>query len=115
MKGLLAPDPVRGLRGGAALTFCRRGAATGLSSARVEAPLKLVRPFALADGRLVVPLITLGPGFCGGDSSTIDVHVEAEARLGIMDAAATRVLGKAGDGEGIQRGPVEAGPPTDLE
>ncbi len=115
MKGLLAPDPVRGLRGGAALTFCRRGAATVLSSARVEAPLKLVRPFALADGRLVVPLITLGPGFCGGDRCTIDVHVEADARVVVMNTAATRVLGMADDAQATQRVRLMAGPRAHLE
>jgi urease accessory protein len=115
MNGLLAPDPVRGLRGGATLTFCRRGAATVLSSARVEAPLKLVRPFALADGRLVVPLITLGPGFCGGDSSTIDVHVEADARVVIMNTAATRVMGMADDAQATQRVRLTAGPRAHLE
>jgi urease accessory protein len=115
MSDLVASDPTCGLRGGAQLTFCRRGSATVLSSARVEAPLKLVRPFRLADGRLVVPLITLGPGLCGGDRCTIDAHVEAGARVILTNTAATRVLGMTGDLEAIQRVRLTAGPAAHLE
>jgi urease accessory protein UreH len=96
-------DPACALRGGAELTFCQRRSATVLASARVEAPMKLVRTFALADGRLVVPLITLGPGLCGGDVCTIDVHVEAGARVIVTNTAATRVLGMADGMEAVQR------------
>jgi urease accessory protein len=108
-------DPGCGLRGGAQLTFCRRGSATVLSSARVEAPLKLVRSFALADGRLVVPLITLGPGLCGGDRYTIDVQVAAGARVVVTNTAATRVLGMADEAQAIQHVRLTAGPSAHLE
>jgi urease accessory protein UreH len=111
----LGSDPECGLRGGAQLTFCRRGSATVLSCARVQAPLKLVRPFPLADGRLVVPLITVGPGLCGGDTCTIDVHVEARARVIITNTAATRVLGMTDAVQATQRVRLTAGPAAHLE
>jgi urease accessory protein UreH len=111
----LGSDPECGLRGGAQLTFCHRGSTTVLARAHVQAPLKLVRPFALADGRLVVPLITLGPGLCGGDTCTIDVHVEAGARVIVTNTAATRVLGMVDDAQAIQRVRLTAGPAAHVE
>ncbi len=108
-------DPSCGLAGGAELTFARRGDATVLTHARVEAPLKLVRPFALDDGRLVVPLITLGPGLCGGDVCTIDVHADEGARVIVMNTAATRVLGMTDDAQAVQRVRLTAGPAAHLE
>jgi urease accessory protein len=89
--------------GMASLTFESRRGATVMSHARVEAPLKVVRPFTIADGRLVVPLITLGPGLCGGDACTIDVHAGAGARVVITTTAATRVLGMADLDSAVQR------------
>ena len=49
------------------LTFAYRGGRTVLDRSRVEAPTALIRPFALADGRQLVQLNTLGPGLCGGN------------------------------------------------
>src|SRR5207237_9423691 len=115
MSRMLPSDAACGLRGGAQLTFCRRGSATVLSSARVEAPLKLVRPFALADGRLIVPLITLGPGLCGAAPGAIDVHAPAGARVIIPNTAATRVLGMADDAQALQPVRLTAGPGAHLE
>jgi urease accessory protein len=86
-----------------------------LTHARVEAPLKIVRPFALDDGRLVVPLITLGPGLCGGDVCTIDVHADAGARVIVMNTAATRVLGMTDDMQATQRVRLTAGPAAHVE
>jgi urease accessory protein UreH len=111
----LGSDPEGGLSGAARLTFCRRGSATVLASANVQAPLKLVRPFPLPDGRLVVPLITLGPGLCGGDRCTIDVEVGAGARVIVTNTAATRVLGMTDHQQAIQRVRLTAGPAAHLE
>ena len=47
--------------GCADLVFARRGARTVLAHSRLEAPMTVIRPFELPDGRLVVQLITLGP------------------------------------------------------
>jgi urease accessory protein len=78
--------------GTAELVFARRGGRTVLVHSRVTAPVTLVRSFELADGRQLVPLITLGPGFCGGDR----VHVRLTAGAGtdviVTTTAATRVL-----------------------
>ncbi|NUR54345.1 MAG: hypothetical protein HOQ29_07855 [Acidobacteria bacterium] len=88
-----AADRGPGSGGRAELIFVRRGDATVLAHAHAQAPLKIVRPFPLAGGRLVVPLITIGPGLCAGDACTIDVHVDEGARAIVTNTAATRLLG----------------------
>ena len=87
----VAPS-VGSLHGRLALRFAARGAHTILSHANVVAPLKIVRPFRLDDGRLLVQLLSLGPGLCGGDCCSVDVSVEAGARVVLVAQSATRIL-----------------------
>jgi urease accessory protein len=63
-----------------------------LAHSRVAAPLRLVRPFDVAEGRQLVQLITLGPGFCGGDRLELRITAEAGADVVVTTTAATRVL-----------------------
>jgi urease accessory protein len=90
---------VERLGGHLELTFTAVGGRTVLSHARVAAPLKIVRPFALEDGRALVQMMTLGPGMCGGDRYTIDVTVESGARAVVMAQSASRILAMA---EGVR-------------
>jgi urease accessory protein len=80
------------VRGCAELRFARRGSRTVLAHSRIEAPMTVIRPFELPDGRLVVQLITLGPGLCGGDAMHIAVTAEDGARVVVTTTAATRVM-----------------------
>jgi urease accessory protein len=80
------------LRGCAELRFARRGSRTVLAHSRIEAPMTVIRPFELPDGRLVVQLITLGPGLCGGDVMHVEVTAEDGARVVVTTTAATRVM-----------------------
>ncbi len=54
--------------------------------------MTVVRPFPIGDGPLVVQLITLGPGFCGGDRIDLDITADAGANVVVTTTAATRVL-----------------------
>ena len=93
------PLPARrsGLRGALNLVFAARDDRTILSQTAVAAPLKIVRPFALEDGRVLVQMLALGPGLCGGDSCSIDVTVQAGARAVLVAQSATRLMGMAND------------------
>ena len=51
--------------------------------------MTVVRPFELADGRLMIQLITLGPGLCGGDAVSIDVRADDGARVVVTTTAAS--------------------------
>ena len=79
-------------QGYAELRFGWRGGRTVLAYSRVEAPVALVRPFPLADGRQLVQLITLGPGFCGGDRIRLRIAADERAGVVVTTTAATRVL-----------------------
>lgn len=75
------------------LVFAPGRGGTSLAHAHVSAPLKIVRPFALDGQRALVQVLTLGPGFCGGDQYTLDVTVEPGARAVVIMQAASRILG----------------------
>ena len=81
------------MKGRLELVFAPNGARTALAHAYVSAPLKIVRPFPLPDGRLLVQVLTLGPGLCAGDDCRIDVTSEPGAQAIIVMQAASRILG----------------------
>ena len=81
--------------GCAMLRFARRGHRTRLVASRVTAPAALVRPFELPDGRVLVQLVTIGPGLCAGDAIAVDVIVEDGAEVVVTTTAATRVMSMA--------------------
>ena len=76
----------------ATLSFVRRGSKTVLATSRLEAPLAAIRPFDLPADRLLIQLISLGPGLCGGDRLHIDIAAETGARVIVTTTAATRVM-----------------------
>ena len=103
------------MHGCADLVFARRGARTVLEHSHVEAPMTVVRPFDLPDGRLVVQLITLGPGLCGGDRVRITVTAGDGAQVIVTTSSATKVLSMADDCHAEQHVLLHAGDGTSLE
>jgi len=90
------------LQGRLELVFAPGPRGTSLAHAHASAPLKIVRPFPLDDGRALVQVLTLGPGLCAGDQYTLDVTVEPGARAVVIMQAAARVLGMTGDAQATQ-------------
>ena len=74
------------------LAFAAGCHGTVLRHAEQAAPLKIVRPFPLVGGGLLVQVLTLGPGMCGGDRHSIEVTVEPGARAVIIMQSASRLL-----------------------
>jgi urease accessory protein len=103
------------LKGRARLQFARRGDRTRLVHSQVSAPVALVRPFELADGRLVVQLVTIGPGLCGGDTVDVDVSVEEGAEIVLTTSAATRVMSMYPGDRAKQHVRIHVGPTASLE
>ena len=103
------------LKGCATLRFARRGERTQLVHSHVSAPMALVRPFELADGRLAVQLVTIGPGLCGGDHIQLDVTVEDGAEVVLTTTAATRVMSMYPGDRARQRVRLRAGRAASLE
>jgi urease accessory protein len=56
------------------------------------APLKILRPFSLPDGTLLVQLLSVGPGMLAHDHYDISVQVDAGAKLLLVNQAACKVL-----------------------
>jgi len=90
------------VRGRLELVFAPGPRGTSLAHAYVSAPLKIVRPFPLDDGRALVQVLTLGPGLCAGDQYTLDLTVEPGARAVVVMQTAARVLGMTGDAQATQ-------------
>jgi urease accessory protein len=105
----------RRVRGSARLVFARRGPTTILAHSRVEAPMSVIRPFQLPDGRLVVQLIALGPGLCGGDAMHVEVTAEDGARVVVTTTAATRVMTMEEGQQAEQHVRLHAGHEASLE
>ena len=109
-----ASEAVR-IRGSATLLFARRGTRTVLLHSRLAAPMAIVRPFPLPDGRLVVQLVTLGPGLCGGDTIAVDAIAEEGAEVLLTTTAATRVMTMNPGCRAEQHIRLRAGPGASLE
>lgn len=77
--------------------------------------MTVVRPFELPDGRLVVQLITLGPGLCGGDVVRITATAGDGARVVVTTTSATKVLSMADDCHAEQHVLLQAGDDASLE
>lgn len=73
------------------LVFRNRGGTTYLAEERVEAPQKILRPFALDDGRVVLQIIQSTPGLFAGDRFTVEVVAERGARVVLLQPAATKL------------------------
>jgi len=73
------------------LQFRRRGARTEVGRQETRAPLKVLRPFWLDDGRAVLQIIGVGPGVLAGDHYTLNVHMEEGARVILLNQAATKI------------------------
>jgi urease accessory protein len=97
------------------LRFARCGHRTRLVHSRAAAPLAIVRPFDLPDGRLVVQLVTLGPGLCGGDALELDVTVEDGGEVLLTTTAATRVMSMETGHRAEQHVRLRAGAGASLE
>lgn len=74
------------------LAFARNHGRTVMTRSRLDAPMAVVRPFDLPEGGLLVQLIALGPGLCGGDRLTIEISAEPGTRVAVTTTAATRVM-----------------------
>ncbi len=62
-----------------------------LGAQRASYPLKVLRPFELGDGRVLLQLLNVGPGLLAGDRYALRVTVGAGARVVLINQAATKL------------------------
>ena len=110
-----AASALRAVVGCVDLVFAASGNGTVLAHAHVRAPLKIVRPFELDAGRVLVQILHLGPGLCAGDEYTIDITVQTGARAVVIMQSASRVLGMPERTHATQRVTLTIEPGGHLE
>ena len=103
------------MNGFAELVFARKHGRTVLTPSRVEAPMALVRPFDFPDGGVLVQLVSLGPGLCGGDRLAVRARAGRGTRVAITTTAATRVMSMDPDAHAEQRIALEVEEDATLE
>lgn len=77
--------------------------------------MTVIRPFELPDGRMVVQLITLGPGLCAGDAVHVDITAAEGAQVVVTTTAATRVMAMDEGARAEQHVRLHAGAGASLE
>ena len=103
------------MNGTADLVFARERGRTVLKKSRVAAPMAVVRPFDLPDGGLLVQIVSLGPGLCGGDRISVEIRAESGSRVAVTTTAATRVMSMEGEVHAEQRIALHAAEDAVLE
>ncbi|CAN5898205.1 hypothetical protein BH24DEI2_BH24DEI2_03740 [soil metagenome] len=73
------------------LTFRARGGQTYLAEQFVGSPLKILRPFALDEGRVVLQILNVGPGIMQGDVFELNIQVETGAKVVLVTQSATKL------------------------
>ncbi|MEM7736874.1 MAG: urease accessory protein UreD [Deinococcota bacterium] len=86
------PAPKSLTQGEINLTISLRDGVSVISQQYSHAPLKVMRPFQLADGSLLLQLLSVGPGMLAGDMYQIDIEVQPGASAVIVNQAAGKVL-----------------------
>ena len=77
------------------LTFRQRdaqdGSQTYLAEQYVGSPLKILRPFEVGGGRVVLQLLNVGPGVMQGDRYNLSVRVQSGAKVVLVNQSATKL------------------------
>lgn len=97
------------------LTFASRDGQTYLADALTTSPLKVVRPFALGDGRVLLQLLNVGPGLLAGDCYELNIHVKTGAKVVLVNQSATKLHRTPPGRWAQQRLHVTLEPGADLE
>lgn len=85
------PNVTPSVRGTLRLVFRARQGETYLAEQAASAPLKVLRPFALGQGRVLLQLVNVGPGVMGGDDYQLDITVTAGAKVVVVNQSATKL------------------------
>ena len=90
------PAPIQPWRGSVNLRFECASDGTTQWQGGARSPLKLLRQFAAANGRCVIPLLHTAGGLVGGDQLEISLNASAGSRGLITSVAAQKIYGSRG-------------------
>jgi urease accessory protein len=97
------------------LTFACRDGHTYLAEGFSEGALKVLRPFELDAGRVVVQLLNVGPGLLAGDRYELRVRLQPGARVVLVSQSATKLHRMLPGGTAYQRLTAEVAAGAELE
>lgn len=80
-----------GVDGRLRISLARRGTATTITDLESSGALRIVRPFPLEDGRILLQLLMVGPGLLAGDRYQVEIHVGKGARAVVLHQSAGKV------------------------
>ncbi len=69
----------------------RRGKTTVVADLESSGPLRVVRPFRVEDDRVLLQLVTVGPGLLAGDRYRLEIEVGEGAKAVVLHQSATKV------------------------
>ncbi len=97
-------EEAEGTRGALRLVFRPGpGGATVLARAESRAPLRVLNPFPLGGGEVLLQLLNVGPGVLAGDVLELDVHVASGAAAVLVAQSATKLHAMDAPSTGEQR------------
>lgn len=73
------------------LVFDQRDGQTVLREQYASSPLKIVRPFALSQGRVLLQLVNVGPGVMANDAFDIHITLCESAKVVLLNQSATKL------------------------
>lgn len=73
------------------LCFEVRDGKTYISKQFVSSPLKIIRPFDLENGRVLLQIVNVGPGVMAGDDFEVAITLKGGAKVVLLNQSATKL------------------------
>lgn len=73
------------------LVFRSRAGQTFIAQQFVSKPLKIIRPFMLTEGRVLLQLLNVGPGILANDRFHLHIKLEPGAKVVLLNQSATKL------------------------
>ncbi|MCS7172504.1 MAG: urease accessory protein UreD [Armatimonadetes bacterium] len=80
-----------GVDGRLRVSLIRRGRRTVIADLEGSGPLRVVRPFPLEEDRILLQLLTVGPGLLAGDRYRVEIRVGEGAKAVVVHPSAAKV------------------------
>lgn len=97
------------------LVFEQRDGKTYLSKQFVSSPLKIIRPFDLEDGRVLLQIVNVGPGVMAGDEFEIAITLKTGAKVVLLNQSATKLHSMTTDESARQDVKIDVQDGAELE
>ncbi|NOK63283.1 MAG: hypothetical protein GFH27_549325n9 [Chloroflexi bacterium AL-W] len=97
------------------LVFDQRDGQTVLREQYASSPLKIVRPFALEHGRVLLQLVNVGPGVMANDAFDIHITLCEGAKVVLLNQSATKLHSMPTEARATQHVQIHLAAEAELE